>query len=66
MLGVIQVSFDLSLARGLDYYTGVIYEAILTGSDSGLWLCVIDAVHKVLFSAQVACKKFAIIMTCPC
>lgn len=24
-----QVSFDLSLARGLDYYTGVIYEAIL-------------------------------------
>ena len=27
----LQVSFDLSLARGLDYYTGVIYEAILTG-----------------------------------
>ncbi|XP_066145105.1 LOW QUALITY PROTEIN: histidine--tRNA ligase, cytoplasmic [Euwallacea fornicatus] len=25
------VSFDLSLARGLDYYTGVIYEAILLG-----------------------------------
>ncbi|XP_069510318.1 histidine--tRNA ligase, cytoplasmic [Ambystoma mexicanum] len=25
-----QISFDLSLARGLDYYTGVIYEAILT------------------------------------
>jgi histidyl-tRNA synthetase len=24
------VSFDLSLARGLDYYTGVIYEAVLT------------------------------------
>ena len=66
MLGVIQVSFDLSLARGLDYYTGVIYEAILTGSDSGLWLCAIDAVHKVLFSAQVACTKFAIIMTCQC
>ena len=22
------VSFDLSLARGLDYYTGVIYEAV--------------------------------------
>lgn len=22
--------FDLSLARGLDYYTGVIYEAVLT------------------------------------
>lgn len=26
-----QVSFDLSLARGLDYYTGVIYEAVLKG-----------------------------------
>lgn len=26
-----QVSFDLSLARGLDYYTGVIYEAVLQG-----------------------------------
>lgn len=26
-----QVLFDLSLARGLDYYTGVIYEAVLKG-----------------------------------
>jgi len=25
-----KVSFDLSLARGLDYYTGVIYEAVVT------------------------------------
>ena len=25
-----KVSFDLSLARGLDYYTGVIYEIVLT------------------------------------
>ncbi|KAJ3162258.1 Cytoplasmic and mitochondrial histidine tRNA synthetase [Geranomyces variabilis] len=29
-----QVSFDLSLARGLDYYTGVIYEAVVTASPS--------------------------------
>eukprot|EP00301_Raphidiophrys_heterophryoidea_P027526 c9697_g1_i2.p1 GENE.c9697_g1_i2~~c9697_g1_i2.p1 ORF type:complete len:550 (+),score=144.43 c9697_g1_i2:33-1652(+) len=28
-----QISFDLSLARGLDYYTGLIYEAVLTGTD---------------------------------
>jgi len=28
------VSFDLSLARGLDYYTGVIFEAILKGQSS--------------------------------
>jgi histidyl-tRNA synthetase len=27
------MSFDLSLARGLDYYTGLIYEAVLTDSD---------------------------------
>ena len=30
--GPTQVSFDLSLARGLDYYTGVIYEAVLIGA----------------------------------
>ena len=26
-----RISFDLSLARGLDYYTGVIYEAVFKG-----------------------------------
>lgn len=26
-----KIIFDLSLARGLDYYTGVIYEAVLQG-----------------------------------
>lgn len=26
------VIFDLSLARGLDYYTGIIYEAVLKGN----------------------------------
>ncbi|XP_078682504.1 histidine--tRNA ligase, cytoplasmic-like isoform X2 [Branchiostoma floridae x Branchiostoma belcheri] len=40
LFGVLdKVSFDLSLARGLDYYTGVIYEAVLTAekaqSDGG-------------------------------
>ena len=25
-----RVKFDMSLARGLDYYTGIIYEAVLT------------------------------------
>lgn len=29
---VLQVVFDLSLARGLDYYTGIIYEAVLKGT----------------------------------
>ena len=26
------ISFDLSLARGLDYYTGIIYEAVIIGN----------------------------------
>ncbi len=31
-MGVLgRFSFDLSLARGLDYYTGVIYEAVFKG-----------------------------------
>ncbi len=35
-MGVLEfVSFDLSLARGLDYYTGLIYEFVLTGSNAG-------------------------------
>ena len=34
-----QVSFDLSLARGLDYYTGVIYEAVLQGIIIASLLC---------------------------
>ncbi|PNH03565.1 Histidine--tRNA ligase [Tetrabaena socialis] len=29
------VTLDLSLARGLDYYTGVIYEAVLGGANVG-------------------------------
>lgn len=29
------LTFDLSLARGLDYYTGLIYEAVLIGSNLG-------------------------------
>jgi len=31
---VSEVIFDLSLARGLDYYTGVIYEGVLTGGSA--------------------------------
>ena len=33
LFGVVpKISFDLSLARGLDYYTGVIYEAVFKTS----------------------------------
>lgn len=31
-----KVSFDLSLARGLDYYTGIIYEIVLTDKTTEL------------------------------
>jgi histidyl-tRNA synthetase len=30
------VKLDLSLARGLDYYTGVIYEAVLKSADGAV------------------------------
>lgn len=33
--GIKNVSFELSLARGLDYYTGVIFEAVLIGTQMG-------------------------------
>jgi histidyl-tRNA synthetase len=29
------VKFDLSLARGLDYYTGLIFEITITGFEVG-------------------------------
>ena len=39
-----RISFDLSLARGLDYYTGVIYEAVFKGATQvcnfHLYLCL--------------------------
>lgn len=35
MGGLGRIVFDLSLARGLDYYTGVIYEAVLQGANVG-------------------------------
>jgi histidyl-tRNA synthetase len=28
----LKIEFDFSLARGLDYYTGVIFEAVLKGN----------------------------------
>lgn len=40
LFGVLpKISFDLSLARGLDYYTGVIYEAVFKTSN-GTFYCV--------------------------
>lgn len=42
-----RVVFDLSLARGLDYYTGVIFEAVLLGQESFLVGCLYS--HDLLF-----------------
>ena len=36
MKRIAKVSFDLSLARGLDYYTGIIYEIVLTDKTTEL------------------------------
>lgn len=46
-----QVSFDLSLARGLDYYTGIIYEAVLLSE----WreICTVCVGVTVSFSVIV-------------
>ena len=30
------ISFDLSMARGLDYYTGLIFEAVLVKNGKGI------------------------------
>jgi len=35
IFGLSQVQFDLSLARGLDYYTATIFEAVLCGTNVG-------------------------------
>lgn len=35
MQGLHHVEFNMSLARGLDYYTGVIYEAVMLKSWNG-------------------------------
>lgn len=36
MKRIVKISFDQSLARGLDYYTGMIYEIVLTDKKSEL------------------------------
>jgi histidyl-tRNA synthetase len=44
------VTFDLSLARGLDYYTGVIFEAVLTGKKFHSRLLLRLKMYRKLFS----------------
>ena len=37
-----RVVFDLSLARGLDYYTGIIYEAVVVGNNTyACWVIIL-------------------------
>ena len=45
----LQLSFDLSLARGLDYYTGVIYEAVLTGKIASLSLIYVSLYSSLYY-----------------
>ena len=68
LMGVLdKVSFDLSLARGLDYYTGVIYEAVLKGKLHALfhissmfrprvlflYTCLIHIFYKIICSYEL-------------
>lgn len=46
LFGLNKVVFDMSLARGLDYYTGVIYEAVLLGMY--LSLTFVYVYHKLV------------------
>lgn len=48
------MSFDLSLARGLDYYTGIIYEVVLIGEGQVCPILVFSAKQQLtllLFNA---------------
>lgn len=46
-----KILFDLSLARGLDYYTGVIYEAVLLGGKTFFLRYLISPVGFVFLSS---------------
>lgn len=62
-MGTLQhVSFDLSLARGLDYYTGVIYEAVLTEGTSQVSL-PITCVYR-LYTVMIVCTYLGGIDRC--
>ena len=55
--GVLEkISFDLSLARGLDYYTGLIYEAVLTDTGQVRLYCQLAAV-MMAWSACLAVSR---------
>lgn len=62
-----KVVFDLSLARGLDYYTGVIYEAVFKGGAQvilcrcHLELFRIHYLHNLCHLTQVTCDTSVII-----
>lgn len=52
-----KVSFDLSLARGLDYYTGIIYEAVLLGICLILLVLISRNEYKLNISVSTGEKK---------
>lgn len=53
------MSFDLSLARGLTYYTGLIYECVVV--DGGIKVCCL-----VLGAWQKVCVLFAGVASINC
>ncbi|KNE73013.1 hypothetical protein AMAG_17223 [Allomyces macrogynus ATCC 38327] len=60
VLGVTdKISFDLSLARGLDYYTGLIYEAILLDELTTAQILAAKADKEKALAASGKAKKAA-------
>lgn len=49
-----RVSFDLSLARGLDYYTGVIYEVVTEGSAPAVAPVVVPVIELAAHAAAAS------------
>ena len=59
-----RVVFDLSLARGLDYYTGVIYEAVFCGGTNVR--CARRRASPLCFAGSWATRLVAVVMAVPC
>jgi len=49
------VIFDLSLARGLDYYTGVIFEAVLQSTCHLLFCIYAERLSEVYILHAIVC-----------
>jgi len=56
-----KVVFDLSLARGLDYYTGVIFEAVFKEGVEVILVSFLSILKYFFFSPFILCEAQCII-----